>query len=551
MQDAAEVVRSDSVGRWFSSSLLLMWLLAFGGKPLHAASLSSTWLGGSGSWSDPARWSDGVPQNTASDSFQAAVDGGNPLASAVGIDGGVVVDSLTIDPGDRVTIAASGSLSAQLVEGGGEIDNLGMLGASGGHTLGTGQLVVQNAGGVIQLDGGHWSSSDQTNVIGGDFVAENGSTAIVSATFSGTRLSADATSSVTLGGGLSDVTFATGHFTLSGRVSGALVNSAVLEGALILDGPATIENHGQIIVTYDESSSLTLSGGGAVTYQTGSDVPSPTTFTNLDNQIRGSGRIRLASNAGPIDATGGLLDVFGNPTVQHDGIFGAAPGGTLQVRDVTGGGSWSAHGGTIHALGNVATSGDISVTDGGSLIVDTSMTGRNLTIDSTGTLDIEGALRLAGNVDLDGSAGGRFVFGPGASFEAAHGGGAAVGDWANWQFVEVAGRDLGDDPTAFRTTNAYLPELVIGPDGRLFFEDHADNGNRQPGVAEAIYVDTLVFDDAQGLLDLNGIRLFYNHLVGSASQIIDVAVPEPSALVLATLALTSLGVRRRSSTAAQ
>jgi len=80
----------------------------------------------------------------------------------------------------------------------------------------------------------------------------------------------------------------------------------------------------------------------------------------------------------------------------------------------------------------------------------------------------------------------------------------------------------------FTNGNFYLPELVIGPDGRLVLRDLRDNGNRAGGGHEALYVDKLVFSDSLGLLDLNGLDIFYNTLVGSADQIIDVAAPEPS-----------------------
>ena len=91
---------------------------------------------------------------------------------------------------------------------------------------------------------------------------------------------------------------------------------------------------------------------------------------------------------------------------------------------------------------------------------------------------------------------------------------------------------------------------MIGPDGRLVFQDHRDNGNRVGDGREAVYVDTLVFSDSLGLLDLNGIALYYNHLVGSVDQIVDVAVPEPgmewllgAALALGIAARTTMRLR--------
>jgi hypothetical protein len=65
-------------------------------------------------------------------------------------------------------------------------------------------------------------------------------------------------------------------------------------------------------------------------------------------------------------------------------------------------------------------------------------------------------------------------------------------------------------------------------------------------VHEALYVDKLVFSDSLGLLDLNGLDIFYNTLVGSPDQIIDVAAPEPDLVgLLASGLLGPFGLRRR------
>ena len=108
------------------------------------------------------------------------------------------------------------------------------------------------------------------------------------------------------------------------------------------------------------------------------------------------------------------------------------------------------------------------------------------------------------------------------------------------------GQILGAVAAAFTNSNFYFPELVIGADGRLALRDQFDNGNRSAGP-EAVYVDTLVFSDALGLLDLNGLHLYYNHLVGSAAQIIDVAVPEPGevSLLAAMLLVLAIGAPAR------
>ena len=125
---------------------------------------------------------------------------------------------------------------------------------------------------------------------------------------------------------------------------------------------------------------------------------------NVDNQIRGVGTLfDLRQNGGVVEATNGVLDVRGSET-DHTGVFAASPGGVLEMEaNVTGSGAWSADGGRIHIAGNVGTTGDIEVLHGGSLAVDTQMSGRNLVVDSASSLDVQGALRLAGNVDFDGA----------------------------------------------------------------------------------------------------------------------------------------------------
>jgi len=143
-------------------------------------------------------------------------------------------------------------------------------------------------------------------------------------------------------------------------------------------------------------------------------------------------------------------------------------------------------------------------------------------------------LKVAGDVDFDGANGGRWSFGPDASLETLGSGGAL-------QSFEVAGRNLGFVAAGFTNDNFYLPELVIGPDGRLVLRDQRDNGNQSAGVSEALYVDKLVFSDSLGLIYLNGVDLYYNQLVGSEAQI----VPEPATLLYVALGLVALVYRAR------
>ena len=79
------------------------------------------------------------------------------------------------------------------------------------------------------------------------------------------------------------------------------------------------------------------------------------------------------------------------------------------------------------------------------------------------------------------------------------------------------------DPAGF-INNFEFWQLVINSGAHISLVDVIDNGNRNGpnGVAEALYVNRLVFEDTTGRLNLNGLHLYYNELVdGDISQIID------------------------------
>ena len=88
-----------------------------------------------------------------------------------------------------------------------------------------------------------------------------------------------------------------------------------------------------------------------------------------------------------------------------------------------------------------------------------------------------------------------------------------------WARLEIAGTDLGMVSNGF-SDNFELPKLVVGDGAEVLLLDILNNGNR--GVSsEALYVDVLEFSDPSGLINLNGLNLYYNTLVGDPAQIVD------------------------------
>ncbi len=104
---------------------------------------------------------------------------------------------------------------------------------------------------------------------------------------------------------------------------------------------------------------------------------------------------------------------------------------------------------------------------------------------------------------------------------------ADVGEWESWGRLEVGGADSGDTPDGY-DNNFDLSILRIGEGAHVYLEDAIDNGNRMPGlgseIPEALYVDVLEFADGEGVLNRNGLSIYYGTLVGSADQIIDIPV---------------------------
>jgi hypothetical protein len=131
-----------------STRLRIVVLLASCLFPALARAQSDIWLGGAGNWSDPSKWSAGVPTGTSS----VFIDNGKAGASPVVLDINGLATNLTVDSDDSLSLNNGVSLSIGAT-GGGAIDNVGHLNinSTGMQTA----LIVVNAGGAgVTLTGG-------------------------------------------------------------------------------------------------------------------------------------------------------------------------------------------------------------------------------------------------------------------------------------------------------------------------------------------------------------------------------------------------------------
>jgi hypothetical protein len=132
--------------------------------------------------------------------------------------------------------------------------------------------------------------------------------------------------------------------------------------------------------------------------------------------------------------------------------------------------------------------------------------------------------------------------------------GADIGQCSRWASLEVGGSDLGDVPEGY-DGNFHLGKLVIGPGARVRLVDAVDNGNRDgtAGGPEALYVHTLDFRGEDGILNLNGLNLYYeeltvNGMYGSAEgRVIDepCSAPMPMTAIQLLLLEKEIGVGPR------
>jgi hypothetical protein len=316
---------------------------------MPASAQTDNWLGGTGNWSDPSKWSAGVPTATSN----VFIDNGNGQASVVTVDGGFQCNNLTIDADDTLTIQGG----AALVINGSAIANRGKINVttafSGGNapaalTIAAGKSVQLAGLGVVTLidvahqaaaliNGGAGATLTNANNLiqgsgqigqAGGLALVNQSAGVINANQSGFGLLLD----MPAGGANQGLIEATGGGSLMFS-QGITVNNA--------GGTITASGAGSVVLLEDvtQGGTLTTSGGGLIQAQAATlDGVTHGTLNNQGTFALVSGDLNTVL-IGTINNTGTfVLDDTNGPTGFHiaDGQnVTLTGGGTISLNDVT------------------------------------------------------------------------------------------------------------------------------------------------------------------------------------------------------------------------
>lgn len=364
------------------------------------------------------------------------------------------------------------------------------------------------------------------------------------------------------GGLIAIIDSALDNFDLSTSGNGLIrLTNVDVSGASRLSGNVQVGGSfalGGAGITYDRLSTdpgrattVTVSGGAAIDApiaysDRGDNRLESTTPIQVNSLLEGAANINaplIINPNGELNATGSNVLRLTAPGSQNNGEIRADGGRVLVGENVTGIGNWRViHGGNLTIDTNKDIQGSNILVEDGTLEVK----GGKAEADDGILMDIDGKLVMASTLSTSDLA---FAMTDEAAWdlsttsiiEMTGGEGAAPGQWNLWGGLETGGLDLGldaashqGDPFGF-TDNFSIPTLEIGAGAHVFLKDLFDNGNRggTGGVTEALYVDTLVFQDTAGLLNLNGLNLYFNNIIGDPGQIINAAVvPVPPTVVL-------------------
>jgi fibronectin-binding autotransporter adhesin len=397
-------------------------------KPALAATCTltspTTWtLGSSGVWGTAGNWTPATVPNSGTTNV-CIVDG----TSTVSLNGSFTVGDLQLASGNTVAIGGNtlnvagssiinggaitiggGNLTLQnnvMLSGGGTITTTSdtfINQASGGLTLtnvdntiqGTGQY-GQNGLAIVNESGG------RINALGGTLSLNGGGT-ITNAGLIGAVSTGSLTIDNTVNNAGGNITANAGTVTVNSTIDGGTLNAmnsgtltsgtATLNGVTISSGTTynvggqtflqgAITNKG--IITVPDTTltisggDVTLTGGGTVAISSDAFINQASgglTLHNVNNTIQGTGQLgqngmALDNQSGGIvnaNVTSGTLFLNGGGTVTNAGLLEATNGGTLQLNN------------------NVINTGNITA-NGGTVVVNSAITGGTLNQIGTGVL---------------------------------------------------------------------------------------------------------------------------------------------------------------------
>jgi hypothetical protein len=421
--------------------------------PAEAFGQMDVWLGGAGNWSNPSKWSAGVPTATSN----VLIDNGKVVASPVALDINGAATNLTIDSDDSLSFNNGVSLSIG-ASGVGTISNGGHLNINSTGT--STALIVANAVPVaVTLAGGGTltMSNNPNNVIGifgGGLINVNntiqgaghiGNTQMgfnnqgtINANIGGAGanpLIIDTAGTGSNTGTMEATTGGTLEVHASFNNTGGKIQ-AVGAGSMVLLGPDTSFSGG----------TLTTSAGGIVGVTNNTSSEHAATLEGMTNTVTNAGTFEVFDGGtavldGTINNTGSILlnGVSATTLLDVSGPTHAATltgGGTVTMSNsanntigVFGGGLTNLNN-TIQGAGQIGNTqmglnnqGTIDANIGGAganpLIINTAGTGSNTgTMKATngGTLEVLASFNnTGGNIEAVG-AGSRVILGPDTSF---------------------------------------------------------------------------------------------------------------------------------------
>ena len=407
-------------------------------------------------------------------------------ASRLAVNDGVLQANSSTINGSLVEVAEEGrfNVNSSVVNGtnnGGKIKNQGVVEVSGSSTFrnsslkNDGSVVVRNAS-TLTLDNG---------------VFQNNGTILLNSTGSLTDMRITNTVNLT---GTGTLKLGAGPSTSDdrNRIFGSTNSQRLIQGA-----NHTIEGGGQL-----GANQMRLTNRG--------DIVGNDTNDTLRIDLSGSDNF----NGGNIRSTsGGSVLITGSViTNNENGTKGtiAANGGTTTISSST-----------------ISGGGNLIVTQGGNLsIASSTISVDSIAMDNSRISIANSNVSLAEGFSYATTNSGNFNLNT-ANVTLTGGSGAAVGDWGNWSYLEVGGRDLNNDgdniPSARQlasnsagfTNNFDMRQLTIGAGSQVFLMDAFNN---QAGL-EALYVDTLILG-AGSTLYLNGANVYFANLINQGGTII-------------------------------